>query len=290
MVARARSRARCAASSSEGCRSPRSTASTAWSTSAQVTPGRSAPSAALRAPSMWSNRRRICVGRLADDHRPLELGVVAPDRSARLADEDVAGLEGDVVRDRMRPRAALADLAAVAGRDTVRRGEAAAVGRAERVMHGERRLVSGAESGRGLRRAGNAVLLQQPVRVAAPAAALADQLDLGRALADEHRLEQRRERRDRAADRLARATAPRSRGCPDTRPGRRRPRRRRPCRGARGRGCASGARAPDTRDTTRRARSRSRRGRARPRTPARTPSDCPTRRSRAPPDARSPGS
>ena len=141
--------------------------------------------------------------RLADDHRPLELGVVPPDRGARLADEHVAGFELDVVRDRVRPGAPLPDLAPVARRDPVRRGEAAAVGRAERVVHGERRLVARAQAGLGLGRAGHAVLLQQPVGVAAPAPALADQLDLRVALANEHRLQQRGERRDRAADRLA---------------------------------------------------------------------------------------
>ena len=45
------------------------------------------------------------VGRRADDHRPLELRVVAPDRRARLRHEHVARLELDVVRDRVRPRA-----------------------------------------------------------------------------------------------------------------------------------------------------------------------------------------
>jgi hypothetical protein len=54
------------------------------------------------------------VGGRADDHRPLELGVVAPDRRARLRHEHVACAELDVVRDRVRPRAAQPDLAPVA--------------------------------------------------------------------------------------------------------------------------------------------------------------------------------
>jgi hypothetical protein len=38
-----------------------------------------------------------------DDHGPLELGVVAPDRRTRLADEHIARLKLDVVGDRVRP-------------------------------------------------------------------------------------------------------------------------------------------------------------------------------------------
>ena len=69
------------------------------------------------------------VGRRPDDHRALELGVVAPDRGARLGDEHVAGLELDVVRDRVRPGAAQPDLPPVAGRDAVGRGLLLAVAR-----------------------------------------------------------------------------------------------------------------------------------------------------------------
>ena len=43
------------------------------------------------------------VGGRADDQRPLEFGVVAPDRRARLRHEHVAFPELDVVRDRVRP-------------------------------------------------------------------------------------------------------------------------------------------------------------------------------------------
>ena len=57
----------------------------------------------------------LLIGRLADDHSALELGVVAPERRGCLRDEHVAGLEGDVVRDRVGPGGAAADLAAVAG-------------------------------------------------------------------------------------------------------------------------------------------------------------------------------
>ena len=56
----------------------------------------------------------LLVGRRADDHRALELGVVAPHRCACLRHEHVAWLEPDVVRNRVGPRAAAADLAAIA--------------------------------------------------------------------------------------------------------------------------------------------------------------------------------
>ena len=46
----------------------------------------------------------LLVGRLADDHAALELRVVAPDRRGSLADEHVAWLEADVVRNGVRPR------------------------------------------------------------------------------------------------------------------------------------------------------------------------------------------
>ena len=85
------------------------------------------------------------VGRGADDHRPLELGVVAPDRRSRLGDEDLARLERDVVGDRVGPGAPLPDLAAIARRGAVRRRELPAVARPERLEHGERGLVPGAQ-------------------------------------------------------------------------------------------------------------------------------------------------
>ncbi len=81
----------------------------------------------------------LLVRRRADDHPALELGVVAPDRRARLGHEHVAGVELDRVRDRVRPCAADADLAAIAGGGAVRGREPsdlAALGE-----HGERRLV-----------------------------------------------------------------------------------------------------------------------------------------------------
>ena len=43
------------------------------------------------------------VGWRTDDHRPLELRFIAPDRRARLCHEYVAFPELDVVRDRVRP-------------------------------------------------------------------------------------------------------------------------------------------------------------------------------------------
>ena len=92
-------------------------------------------------------------GRRADHHRPLELGVVAPHRGARLGDEDVAELELDVVRDRVRPGAAAADLAAIARRRAVRRALLAAEPRPELGEHREGRLVTGAQARLGLGRA-----------------------------------------------------------------------------------------------------------------------------------------
>ena len=86
------------------------------------------------------------VRRLADDQRPLELGVVAPDRCARLGHEYVTGAKLDVVRDRVRPRAAQADLAAVACGHAVGGGQPAAVRVAELLQHCERRLLAGAEA------------------------------------------------------------------------------------------------------------------------------------------------
>jgi hypothetical protein len=118
------------------------------------------------------------VRRLADDHRALQLGVVAPDRRAGLGDEDVALLELDVVGDRVRPRAPKADLAAVAGRDAVGGRLLAAVRAVERLQHRERGLVPSPQAGLGLGCTGPRVLLQQPVGVLAPARTLADQADL----------------------------------------------------------------------------------------------------------------
>ena len=135
------------------------------------------------------------VGGSTDDHRALELGVVPPHGRGRLGDEHVAHLELDVVRDRVRPAAAAADLAAVARRGSVGRPLLAGVRRAERVEHRERRLVPGAEARLRLGRARSRVLLQEPVGVLAPAGALADQLHLRLALAHHHALDLRRERR-----------------------------------------------------------------------------------------------
>ena len=230
------------------------------------------------------------VGRRADDHRPLELGVVAPDRRARLGDEHVALLELDVVGDGVRPRAPQPDLAAVAGRDAVGGRLLAAVGAVERREQRERRLVPRAQGRLGLGRARPRVLLQQPVRVLAPARALADQRHLGLALPHQQALDERRERRDRLAGDLAqrRALVAEDAGIAvlvGARPG---PTRR--ARAARRRGDASGARAPDTPDTTRPARTTSPPAPARPRTRARRRRGRRRRCRRPPPAARSRGS
>ena len=127
------------------------------------------------------------VGRRPDDERALELRLVAPDRRARLGDEHVAGLELDVVRDRVRPRAPRPDLAAEAAftpsPEPSSPREPCAASIASVVSCCARRLASASVD------ADARVLLEQPVRVRAPAAALAYQLDLGRALADEHLLD-----------------------------------------------------------------------------------------------------
>ena len=146
----------------------------------------------------------LLVGRRADDHRPLELGVVAPHRRARLRDEHVARLELDVVRDRVRPRAARADLAAVA-RLRRRRSMPSWPPNESPSASSIASVASwpGAQARLCLGRARPRVLLQQPVRVRAPAAALADQRDLVVALARHHPLDRRRDQRSdrRARDR-----------------------------------------------------------------------------------------
>ena len=93
------------------------------------------------------------VRRVADDQRPLELGVVAPDRGARLGHEHVAGAKLDVVRDGVRPGAPPATGVRSAGGDAVRRRELPGVAGAERGQHCECRLVSGAQRRFGLGRA-----------------------------------------------------------------------------------------------------------------------------------------
>ena len=137
------------------------------------------------------------VRRRPDHHRALQLGVVPADGRARLGDEHVARAKLDVVRDRVRPRAAQPDLAAVAGLDAVCGRQLALVARADRREEGERRLVPGAEARLRLGRTGSRVLLQEAVRVLAPVGALADQGDLRLALPGEHVLDRRRERRHR---------------------------------------------------------------------------------------------
>ena len=117
--------------------------------SAQVTPGRKRLERDLLHGDRVVEQAAHLVGGRADDHRPLELRVVAPDRRARLGDEDVARLERDVVRDGMRPGAAQPDLAAVPRRDAVGRSLLPDVV-AERREELERRLVPGPEARLGL--------------------------------------------------------------------------------------------------------------------------------------------
>jgi hypothetical protein len=148
------------------------------------------------------------VARRPDDHGSLELGVIAPDRRARLRDEHVADLELDVVREGVRPGAAQADLTAVSRRRAVGRALLSAEAVAECLQHRQRRLVACPQRRLGLRRAGPRELLQQSVRALAPASALADECELVLALAHHHPLDGSRERRDRAGRRLAERRAP----------------------------------------------------------------------------------
>ena len=130
---------------------------------------------------------RLVDGGLADHHRPLELGEVAPDGCARSGDEDVSLLEHDVARERVRDGGVAADLPAVARVRTGREDALSPVDRPDRVEHGERRLVRSARRDLGLGDTGSCVALQQRVREIAPAHALADQPDLGLRL-DRHLL------------------------------------------------------------------------------------------------------
>jgi hypothetical protein len=134
------------------------------------------------------------VGGRSDDQGALELGVVAPDRRARLRHEHVALLEADVVRDRMGPGAAEPDLPAIPGRHARGGRETPAVAVSELFEHRERRLVARAQAGLGLGRAGTRIPLQEPVSVGAPATALPDERDLRLALARHHRLDDVAER------------------------------------------------------------------------------------------------
>ena len=91
------------------------------------------------------------------------------------------------------------DLAAVPGRGAVGRGQAAVVRRPERVEHREAGLVPRTETRLRLGHTRPRVLLQQPVRVLAPAGALADELDLRLALPRHETLERRRRGHDLGA-------------------------------------------------------------------------------------------
>ena len=168
-----------------------------------MTPGRRAANAACWAATRVVEEASHLVRRRADDHCPLELGVVSADGGTRLRHEHVAGLESDVVRDRVGPGASAADLAAIAGLDAVGRGELAVVAVPDRLEERERRLVSGAQARLRLRRARPRVLLQEAMRVLAPSRALPDQRDLDLALARHHRLDGCCERDDGRARDLA---------------------------------------------------------------------------------------
>jgi hypothetical protein len=129
------------------------------------------------------------IGRRPDDHGPLELRLIAPDRCTGLGDEDVPLLEPDVVCNGVRPGAPATDLSAVAGLCAVTRPEQPS--RAVLLEHCERRRLLRLQARLRLGDAGTGVLLQTRVRVCAPAAALADELDLRRTLARHHRLDLR---------------------------------------------------------------------------------------------------
>ena len=149
----------------------------------------------------------LLVGRLADHHRPLELGEIAPHRRARAGHEHVSRLEDDVVRERVRDRRATADLAAVAGARAARVRVLAAVERAERLEHRRRRLVRGALRHLRLRQADARVLLEEPVREVPPLRALADERELGLRLHGHLRLDERDDADDLAARQLGQRRA-----------------------------------------------------------------------------------
>src|SRR5215213_8995387 len=146
------------------------------------------------------------VRRLADHHRALELRLVAPDGCPGLRNADVAPREADVVRDGVRPRAALPDLAAEARLRPVAGAEEAA--RAVRLEHGEGGVALRLEARLRLRTAGARVVLEPRVRERAPAPALADQLDLGWAFARHQRLDAVVDGDDARAGRLAERRPP----------------------------------------------------------------------------------
>src|SRR5581483_10832541 len=150
---------------------------TARSTSAHVTPGRNVSNATCCAATACSKRKRaLSLG-----------GPITIPRSSSALYPHTAAPEDDVVRDRVRPGAATADLAAVTRLRAVVRPELRQPG--QRLEHCPRRLGARAQARLRLGHAGARVLLQEAVRMRAPASALADQLDLGRALARDHVLD-----------------------------------------------------------------------------------------------------
>ena len=140
----------------------------------------------------------LLVGRLADHHRPLELGEIAPHGSARARHEHVARLEDDVVRERVRDGRAAPDLAAVPGAGASRVRVLSAVQRPERLKHRRRRLVRGPLRHLGLGQPNPRVLLEEPVREVPPLRALADERELGLRLHRHLRLDERHDADDLA--------------------------------------------------------------------------------------------
>ena len=99
---------------------------------------------------MWSKKTPLLVAGLADDHRALQLGVVAPHRRARPGDQHVPWLEDDVVGQGMGDRCVAPDLAAVAGPCPAGEIALGPVDRADGVQHGQGGFQAGAPADLGL--------------------------------------------------------------------------------------------------------------------------------------------
>jgi hypothetical protein len=81
-------------------------------------------------------------GRIADEHRSLELGEVAPDRRACARHEHVALLEHEVPGERMRDRGVASDLPPIPGVSAAREEALRPVDLTDRVEHREGGLVA----------------------------------------------------------------------------------------------------------------------------------------------------
>src|SRR5439155_7721709 len=115
---------------------------------------------------------------LADHHRPLELRVVPPYGRTGSGDEDVARLEDDVVRERVRNGRIATDLPAVTRfRAVLEEHALGAVQRTDRVEHRERRLCARPPAHLRFGRADSRVPLKENVREIAPLGALTDERD-----------------------------------------------------------------------------------------------------------------